>query len=224
MTRVIQKEGKRGSLKWIQKLVNDHPELINAQVASALRLPNSEQITWLSPLQDDEYAEYRDADFLNLLGITLKQRSLDSFWPRLGPQWDGLAKSESGKVFLVEAKSHVDEMISPPTQASVQSRKIIEQSLNETKDYLEVVSPVPWSDVFYQYANRLAHLYLLHELNEVDAYLVFLYFMNDEEMDGPETIREWTAAKKILESALRLNKKHMLSKRVLDVFIDVNGL
>jgi hypothetical protein len=96
--------------------------------------------------------------------------------------------------------------------------------LNETKDYLGVVSPVPWSDVFYQYANRLAHLYLLHELNEVDAYLVFLYFMNDEEMDGPETIREWTAAKKILESALRSNKKHMLSKRVLDVFIDVNEL
>ena len=40
-------------------------------------------------------------------------------------------------------------------------------------------STCDWSGTFYQYANRLAHLYLLHELNDVDAWLVFVYFVGD---------------------------------------------
>ncbi len=32
---------------------------------------------------------------------------------------------------------------------------------------------------FYQYINRLAHLYLLRVLNKIPAYLVFVYFVND---------------------------------------------
>ncbi len=34
-------------------------------------------IKWLCPLEEDDYAEYRDADFLELLGLNLTKRSLD---------------------------------------------------------------------------------------------------------------------------------------------------
>jgi hypothetical protein len=39
--------------------------------------------------------------------------------------------------------------------------------------------------------NRLAHLYFLCELNGVPAFLVFVYFVNDQEMQGPTTKKEW---------------------------------
>jgi len=48
-----------------------------------------------------------------------------------------------------------------------------------------------WPQIFDQYANRLAHLYLLCVENDVDAYLVMLYFYNDAEMDGPISVDQW---------------------------------
>ena len=46
MPRVKQPKGARGSLKWIQKLVNDKPEL-----------------------KRDDYAEYSDGAFLRTVGV-----------------------------------------------------------------------------------------------------------------------------------------------------------
>ena len=43
----------------------------------------------------------------DLDALTLPQRSLSSFWPRRGPQWDGLARTGRGDLLLVEAKAHV---------------------------------------------------------------------------------------------------------------------
>ena len=50
----------------------------------------------------------------------------------------------------------------------------------------------------YQYANRLAHLYSLRQMNDIDAYLVFVYFLNDPDLDGPHTERERRAAIEVL--------------------------
>lgn len=55
--------------------------------------------TWLSPLQDDDYAEYRDAEFLHRLGLDELVPSLKQFWPRSGPEWDALSKSERRESF-----------------------------------------------------------------------------------------------------------------------------
>lgn len=112
MTRFPQSVGNRGSQKWIQKLVNEKPELLNLQIRRKLGPLENVDVRWLSPLKDDEYAEYCDQDFVDLLGVKLEEIPLANFWPERGPQWDALGKSRSGKLFLVESKSHVPELIS----------------------------------------------------------------------------------------------------------------
>jgi hypothetical protein len=145
---------------------------------------------------------------------------LSNFWPKRGPQWDALATFGDHGVILVEAKAHVGEMLSPASQASAESLKMIKSALNKTKRFYKAKPGCDWSKRFYQYANRLAHLYFLRELNGFDAYLVFVNFLNDPDLDGPHTEREWRAAIKVLHEALGVRGK-LPRKHVIDVFVDV---
>jgi len=221
MGRFPQPKGQRGSLKWVQFLVNNCSEIINIPLRQACVLASGTQISWLSPLCEDEFAEYRDEEFLDRLGISLEQHPLNTYWPRRGPQWDALARSDGGEIFLIESKAHVRELISPGTKASSQSKILIDRSLKEVQSFLRVNSAVDWSQVLYQYTNRLAHLYLLRELNRVRAFLVFVYFMGDREMGGPSTAEEWKSAIQVVKAVLGLREAHKLSKYVLDVFINI---
>lgn len=221
MGRFPQPKGQRGSLKWVQLVVNNCPKLINIPLREALSLPSRTHISWLSPLCSDEFSEYRDEQFLNLLGISLDQHPLKTFWPQRGPQWDALARSNNGEVFLVESKAHIGELISPGTKASGQSKMLINRSLKKVQSFLEVHPVVDWSNVLYQYTNRIAHLYLLRELNSVRAFLVFVYFAGDREMGGPSTAEEWKSALQVVKAVLGLREDHKLSKYILDVFIDI---
>ena len=221
MSRMIQNRADRGSQKWLQVLVNECPELIDRVLATQLGLTESHTVRWLSPLKEDGYTEYRDHDFLSTLGISLDRRSLASFWPKNGPRWDALANTDRGDVILVEAKAHIPELVTDPTQASKPSLKRICKSLNDTKRHIGSHSDADWATCFYQYTNRLAHLYLLRELNGISAYLVLLYFINDEEMNGPSSQVEWEGAIKLLESFLGIRQSHSLSEYILHVFLDV---
>ena len=42
----------------------------------------------------------------------------------------------------------------------------------------------------------------MRELNGIDAYLVLVNFLNDPDLDGPHTEREWRSAIKVLHEAL----------------------
>ena len=221
MARYSQKEGIKGSLKWIQNLINEKPHLLNAGIRGVFRLKDSEEIKWLSPLKGDKYAEYRDSAFLKCLGVKLDKTPLKDFWPNQGPQWDALGKTNSGKVFIVEAKAYVEELVSGPTRATGKSLTKIQSALTETKSYLNSKSESNWSSYFYQYTNRLAHLYLLRVLNKIPAYLVFIYFLNDEAMQGPNTEAEWRVAIRLVHKYLGI-KRNRLSKYTADVFIDIN--
>jgi hypothetical protein len=222
MTRFPQPQARKGSQKWIQKLVNDRPEILNSQIWSTLNFPEKEDIQWLSPLKRDNYAEYRDQAFLNLLGVKLDKMPLAQFWPERGPQWDALGKSSGGKLLLVEAKSHISELISKSKAQDEASMKKIQESLEETGRYLNSRVNAAWSESFYQYTNRLAHLYLLRK-NELPAYLVYVYFLNDTEMEGPATFYEWEGAIKLLNSRLGIGG-HRLQKFITNVYIDVHAL
>jgi len=179
MSRYVQKEGTKGSLRWIQEFVNDRAGELDRIIAKASQGRITTPIEWRSPRRDDDLAEYRDEAFLDLLGLALTRRPLEDFWPRQGPQWDALGRTGSGQSILVEAKANIPEVISPATAAGDPSRSRIEAALGETAAFLGVRSSCDWTGTFYQYTNRLAHLYLLSELNEVDAWLVLVYFMNN---------------------------------------------
>jgi hypothetical protein len=132
--RVGQQECRKGSQKWIQRAVNRPPGVLDSLILA--RLPEARQITWRSPLVHDEYAEYRDAHFLSLVGAERLAPELAKFWPEGGPRWDGLAVAGKHNILLVEAKAHIEELFSPPTDASPLSRKKIENSLRETISYI----------------------------------------------------------------------------------------
>jgi len=217
MARFRQPKAKKGSQKWIQKLVNDKPHIMNSRIWGALNLSTEEDIQWFSPLKSDDYAEYRDQAFLDRLGIKLEKVPLKLFWPSGGPQWDALGKSSSGKLFLVEAKSHIGELISTLRAKNGASAERIRKSLDETRRFLGSKTEFDWTKIFYQYANRLAHLYLLRK-NGVDAYLVFVYFVNDWEMRGPATASEWKGATKLIHECLGIGR-HRLRQYITDIFI-----
>lgn len=222
--KVPQPEGNKGSLKWIQKLVNDHPQVLDLEIKSAYNFPVAESITWVSPLREDKYAEYRDDSFLAQLDVKLARFPLKKFWPDRGPQWDALARTDNNEILLVEAKANVREVVSPRTQASGPSKVKIQRSLRKVQDFLGVDHSISWTGKLYQYANRVAHLYLLRELNKVNAHLVFVYFMGDRDVKGPNSVAEWKAALTVAKGVLGLGERHRLSKYIGEVFIDVRDL
>lgn len=216
MGRYPQPKGTRGSLKWLQHFVNENPDVLNLAIGIG-------PIQWYSPCANDEYSEYRDSKMLGLLNVELPRRSLSSFWPSRGPQWDALGRAASGEIVLVEAKAHVGEILSPGMQASAaESLALIQASLAEAAKGLGGgLGAVDWSRRFYQYTNRLAHAYLFHELNGIATLLVFLYFIGDSDMNGPQSRREWDAALAVLHEALGLRGR--VPKYVKDAFIDVRN-
>ncbi|MFC1839814.1 hypothetical protein ACFL1N_09550 [Thermodesulfobacteriota bacterium] len=223
MKRYPQSTDSHGSLKWTQKLINEKPELLNAGIKNTFSLAQDEKIEWVSPLKSDEYAEYRDDAFIQKLGINLNKKTLKEFWPNGGPQWDALGRTNQGKCFLVEAKAHVGEIVSKPSQAEGRSLEKIKRSLDETKQYVNSKSSADWSSYFYQYTNRLTHLYFLWVLNSIPTYLIFIYFLNDKEMKGPETKAEWLSALKVMKKYLGI-RRNKLNKFVGEMFIDVRDL
>src|SRR5206468_6978510 len=160
MSRFPQKLCARGSQRWMQWFVNHAPLVLDSEIDLG-------PIDWRSPLRDDGYAEYRDAAFLERLGITLPRRPLDTFWPRGGPQWDALGRAASGEAVIVEAKAHLNELYSPATAASESSLSLIRASLAEAARVMNVPAGFEWSKQFYQYANRLAHGYFLNQVNGI---------------------------------------------------------
>ena len=214
---IQQPKGKKGSLKWIQHVVNECPNVLNKPIEK--NIGKRDVIEWLSPLKNDKYSEYRDQAFLDILGINLSQTKLKDFWPSRGPQWDALGRIKNEAYFIVEAKAHIAEVISSSGAKAEKSVAMINQSLEQTKKYLSLNPELDLTKGLYQYSNRLAHLYLLRELNNIPAYLVFVYFVNDH-THIPTSRKEWNGALRLMHSLLGAGK-HKLSRYIIDVFIDV---
>ena len=212
----------RGSRRWLQVAVNRSPELLDAPLRQALDLAPKASIQWLSPLAEENFTEFRDLDAFSRLGVSFEE-PLSDFWPPRGPMWDGLARTSTGEVILVEAKAHIQEMISTPTRASEQSRALIRRSLRSVQQELAPRAQVDWSGTFYQYANRVAHLHFLRVRNRVPAHLVFVYFLNASDVRGPSERAEWEGAIRLVEGYLGLGR-HRLARYVHKVFVDVSAL
>ena len=217
----------RGSQRWLQIVVNRCPDVVDGAISRAIGLRQDETIKWLSPLESEDFIEYRDQAFLERLRINPRHRQLSDFWPRLGPVWDGLARTSAGRSLLIEAKANVPEFDSNPTGASGRSLTKIREALDETRSFLRVTSETDWTRYFYQYANRLAHLYFLRELNGIDAALVFVYFTGDTTVPGVEPVprEDWEAAIGLATNHLGIRlSSPWIRENVVDVFIDVKEL
>ena len=218
MGRFPQTGDGRGSLKWIQRLANDPGR--PADNAVLTRIPRAREIEWLSPLAADDFAEYRDAAFLKLLGLSQHSDALASFWPALGPQWDALGRTDRGDLLLVEAKAHIAEICSSGSKAGEASLARIRTALEVTAGALGSKPLAPWHIAFYQLANRLAHLQFLRSLG-VPAWLVLVNFVGDEEMRGPSSEEAWRCAYEVAWHVMGLPRRHALSRNIVEVFPDV---
>ena len=107
----------RRSEHWIRVAVNEFTGSLNASVCKLFCWDESDRIEWLSPIESDQYAEYYDQEFIDRLRVAELSVPLHKFWPKGGPRWDGLARNESGKLLLVEAKAYIEEAIDYRTRA-----------------------------------------------------------------------------------------------------------
>jgi hypothetical protein len=173
-------------------------------------------IRWVSPLAADNYSEYRDEDFLEIIGAGHLAPKLRKFWPRGGPCWDALARLDGGGCVLIEAKSHVPEVNGNGCGASGVSLSLIKSSLARTKEWLGVRPDVDWLGRLYQSANRLAYLYFLREIGKVDAFLVNVYFTGDPH--SPTTREQWEDGIRTVSEQLGIASPVLLNA---SVFLEV---
>lgn len=220
MGKHIPPKNAKGSQGDLQRLIEKRPDLLNSRIKASLGLSEQLKIEWVSPILPD-YAEYSDDEFLRVLDLDSKKIRLNDFWPNGGPHWDGLGKGNDGSVFLVEAKAHIPEIVSSPSGASGESLNTIRAQLERTKDFLNAKRNVDWTMHFFQYANRLAHLKFLRFDNELSAFLVFIYFVGDQDMNGPSTKEEWLGAIELLRSFLGIGRTK-LTPFMADVFVHVD--
>jgi hypothetical protein len=222
MGRFIPANNPRGSLDWIQKSINQtSPRSIDAMIVS--KLGDAKIINWKSPLANDDYAEYRDIDFLKKIGAAALADQLQKFWPASGPQWDALGVTDADDILLVEAKAHIGELLSSPSQAGVESRLKIDAALDETACFLTAEPRVVWADTFYQLANRVAHLYFLRK-HGLKAWLVLVNFLGDRDMKGPDSAAEWEAAYAVIWYVLGIPRRNPLEKYIVHVYPQVSEL
>jgi hypothetical protein len=168
----------------------------------------TEALEWVSPIAADAFAEYYDDAFLAKLGLTDLNYPLADFWPASGPRWDGLARTECGKVLLVEAKAHIEEAVDYRSAAGPTSMKLIQRSLDDAKQAYAASEQGCWESPFYQTANRLAHLHFLRELNGIDAYLLYLNFADAPDVPFPASTAQWEGAARITHKCLGLARNH----------------
>ena len=227
MPRIRQKPANKGSQKWLQLLVNRAPHLLDRALAGPLNFTGSDKITWLSPRAEDDYAEYHDEAFLARIGVEPRSYPLSGFWPPRGPQWDALGRTSRNEPLLVEAKAHIPELLSPPCQAGGRSMSVIRASLDRVKRAVGSRGTADWCSTYYQYTNRLAHLYFLRTIHRIPAYLVSVYFLNDAAMAGPQAAEEWAGALRLVHAQLGIDRERLakaFGSAVIDVFVDVRDI
>jgi hypothetical protein len=213
-----------GSEYHLRCLLDCDPSSLAEALAKKARLDPS-QVKFLPfPRVKGKEREFQGIDFLPPKVLAAIEAAWRDFWPSTGRKqsWDAIGRA-GDEWFLVEAKANQPEFCSPGTGAGGKSRKQIERSLNKTKKSLGVHRYFSWIDSYYQYANRLATLAFLRD-NNIDARLVFIYFVGDEFPDGtpcPDTERKWRRLIEARRLTLGLPTRHRLSPYEYDLFVPV---
>lgn len=194
----------QGSQYLLRMAVNSRPDLLTDALRDSGAINSREDVVWHSPLPP-KYLEHRDAAAVRALSLEERIRSpLVAFWPSRGPVWDALGTAGVDRPILVEAKAHIPEAVSRIKASSDASKRLIQKSLTLAQRHYAKKNKEDWSAPFYQYANRLAYHYWLREQNKIQSSLVFLYFTNAKDMNGPKTQQEWLGAIRLIHAVLGL--------------------
>jgi len=223
-------KAEKGSQYHLQNLINKNPDSLNKRilnVSPTLKSALSGAIKWVSPLEKENYLEYQDEEFLEAVGYPQLSSVLLEFWPNGGPVWDALGvvplKGENRNgVIILEAKSRLKEIEGGGCDAQGESREHIKRTLEKVQNALgSSIDVEDWLGKYYQYANRLAHLYFLLVTQKIPTWLVFLYFGNDREQHGPTSKEEWDNTLEDVKHSLGLRQRHILSNNILNVFYNL---
>jgi hypothetical protein len=217
--RIPQLEGQSGSLRWMQRLATQHSLLLEASLQSMGVLSENARLQWLSPLPEDLWAQYRDETMLGLIGRYDLADKLAEFWPKRGPQWDGVATDGAGQLLLFDAKAHRDELESS-CHAGSPAVDHIRHSLDAAKTAYGADPAADWLNGHFRYAERLAHLQFFLD-QKVKARLIFIYFTDDPEMQGG-TYQEWKMLSRGVAADLGLKGRPVHG--VVNVFMDSRTL
>jgi len=140
----IDLEAKISDKYWLRKIINENNGArLNEKIMD--RDTRIENITWLSPLEGEDYKEYmlnsnHMLEMLNINNFLLKKEDLD-FWTQRQPRWDGIGigdmKNSSEKIIiLVESKSDFKDLKSKLASKNEYNRRKILDSMKETYDEL----------------------------------------------------------------------------------------
>jgi len=199
-----------GSQRSLLRMLRHAPRQLGELVAAGSQPPLSgNPFEWLDaglrlrlPERREPFSlEWRGVDFLaeDAPGTVAAYRS---FWPQTGnvPSWDavGVRAAAGGREWLlVEAKAHIGELrqsCAAKPRAEGGSRELIEERLDEVKAALKARVSHSWLEPYYQFANRIAALWFLHE-HGVEARLVHICMVGDEHFaDVARSTADWGRA------------------------------
>ncbi|MCT8140524.1 hypothetical protein H1D32_24330, partial [Anaerobacillus sp. CMMVII] len=186
-------KAEKGSQYLLQKYVSGKQELLNQLLVSSSPtllsfLDEHTDIEWCSPIAENGYYEYRD-DFLTPYFQNEPEQQaalikIRNYWPKNGPQWDGIAVITNGNIskglILVESKANISETYSKMKASSEVSRDLIEKTLTDTQKLFGSQSSLEaWTEEFYQLGNRLALLHLLNNELKIPTWLALVNFTDD---------------------------------------------
>lgn len=225
----IADQGSRLYLQeYMVKAKDELSELMIAASPSLLSFVDSKtKIEWKSPLEESEeviFYEYRD-DFLKVLGLDQgayenAKSELKKFWPKNGPQWDGLAivVGDHGPkgLLLVEAKAHTAEMKADLKASSPESILLIQKSMAIAQGHYGI-KPTDWTNKYYQLGNRIAYLYFMNEILHIPTWLGLVNFVGGKHK--PTSRGEWLAHYHKSYTAMGINHDdYKLLNYVIQVF------
>lgn len=163
--------GIKGSKYWMQTIINSE---MKSELEKQIGIG---KINWLSPLAEDDYAEYKlnQNYIVNLIGIP---KTFYDFWPSNQPQWDAIGMTKD-EIVLVEAKAHLQELNSNLSAKSEESKILINESMRKVFDkYFSNGNFDKWTRGYYQLGNRLTFLKTMNDLLETDGRKIKLVLLN----------------------------------------------
>lgn len=222
----------KGSRACLQNHVENHRAVLINEILAAspsLLAFGAEDLKWKSPLPNVNpklnYYEYRD-DFLDAFKpeyddtvLSCCKEKLKDFWPKRGPQWDGIALVEGSErgILLVEAKAHPAETKSDMKATDETSKMLIRASINHVKGYMNAqVQDSFWTGNNYQLANRIAFLYFLNEICSIPAWLALVNFIDDEYK--PTELNSWVNHYRVIFRELGLKTDSRLIEKLVMVY------